>query len=105
MKNTLTWTEVLVLSKLGLKEKDIFPPIRKNAKGDLDAVSYIWVKWYIDNDWEQEVLSIAIYEGSNKIAFFIYNKVHGVKRHLRSVEFKALLSNLKEYSAESIDEI
>jgi len=105
MKTTLSKTETKVLNKLGLKKENVFDPIRKDAKEDLDAVSYIWVKGYIDKDWEQEVLSMAIYEWSNKVAFFIYNKVHEEKRQLRSSEFRTLLWSLIEYTTESIDEI
>jgi len=101
----LSAIEKKVLAKLSLSLEDIFKPRREDAKEDLDAVSYIGIKGYLDTDNGQEVLSVSIYEATNKIGFYVYNKSTEKRRQTTSADFKILLATLTEYATEDIDSI
>ena len=103
---TLSAIEVKVLNKLGLKKEDVFAPKREDAKEDLDAVSYISIKWYLDTPQWNEVLSMSIFEATNNIAFFTYNKSTKKRTQVLSAEFRTMINSLSEYKgSESIDDM
>jgi hypothetical protein len=64
-----------ILTKLGLTSEDIFPIKREDSKEDLDAVSYINIKGYLDTDAGQQTLSISLYHNDKKtIKCEMYNR-------------------------------
>ena len=102
--NTVNDLENAVLVKLGVTSDDIFPIKRENAKWDLDAVSYIALKGYLDTDDWDETLSIALYETGN-ISCSIYNKKSKEKRFTPAKWFVTLVNSLKAYETSTIDDL
>ena len=110
MSVPLNKVEVKVLNKFGLKKEDIFDPNRQDAKEDRDAVSYIWVKGYLDLETGRENLSMAIYEATNKLAFYRFKKAtkewaDDIRIQINSEEFRTFLNSITQYETEDIDDV
>ena len=102
---TLNKLEQKVLQKLDILKDDIFEPVRKDSKDELDSVSYIALKGFLDTEEGQEVLSMSIYIESQSITFHKYNKTTKERVQVTAKEFKTLLNSLTPYSTTSIDDL
>jgi len=99
----LSAVEIKVLNKLGLTKSSIFEPTRIDAKDNLDAVSYIWVKWFIE---KTKVLSISIFYEKGRISFSIFDKETETKESIDSKQFREYLTKLElTTTSEDIDNI